>query len=108
MDTVDFKGRYRQDRHQSPFCKKTTVNSAFELLFEGVAQKNSHLVLSYSDTGMIDLNTILALSTKSLPSYETTVLEKNHVHSKMGRSDEKSQDVKEFIILFKKVTNAST
>ncbi|MAE84398.1 MAG: hypothetical protein CMB80_16775 [Flammeovirgaceae bacterium] len=105
---VDFKGRYRQDRHQSPFCKKTTVNSAFELLFEGVAQKNSHLVLSYSDTGMIDLNTILALSTKSLPSYETTVLEKNHVHSKMGRSDEKSQDVKEFIILFKKVTNAST
>lgn len=105
---VDFKGRYRQDRHQSPFCKKTTVNSAFELLFEGVAQKNSHLVLSYSDTGMIDLNTILGLSTKSLPSYETIVLEKDHVHSKMGRSDEKSQDVKEYIILFKKATNAST
>ena len=105
---VDFKGRYRQDRHQSPFCKKTTVNNAFSSLFDGVFQKNSHLVLSYSDTGMINLNTILALSNKALPGYKTTILEKDHIHSKMGRSDESSQDVKEYIILFKKNINDRT
>lgn len=102
---VDFKGRYRQDRHQSPFCKKTTVNNAFNILFEGVAQKSSHLVLSYSDTGMINLDTILNLSKKSLAGYQTNVLQKDHIHSKMGRNDEKSQEVKEFIILFKKINH---
>nr|WKN34383.1 DNA adenine methylase [Tunicatimonas sp. TK19036] len=100
---VDFKGRYRHDRHQSPFCKKTTVYNAFKLLFQGVKDKKSHLVLSYSDTGMINLDTISELAEEFLPFYQSTILKKEHTHSNMGRSEEKSQDVMEYAILFKRV-----
>lgn len=99
---VSFKGRYRDDRHQSPFCKKTTVKQAFKSMFEGVYIKKSHLALSYADTGMIGLDTIIDISKNTLKNYTNEVLIKNHTHSKMGRSDEKSQEVKEYIILFKK------
>ena len=99
---VEYKGRYRNDRHQSPFCKKTTVNKAFNALFYGVKNKKAHLALSYSDTGMISLEHIQWLGEKALgSSYSIQVLEKDHIHSTMGRSDEKHQDVKEFILLFK-------
>lgn len=100
--TVSFKGRYRNDRHQSPFCKKTTVKNAFDLMFEGVALKKSHLALSYSDTGMIDLEKIIEISKNHLSTYKCDILEKSHIHSTMGRSDEKNQNVKEYIILFKR------
>jgi len=102
--TVAHKGRYREDRHQSPFCKKTTVKKAFEDLFIAVKVKEAHLALSYSDTGMITLNQITEVADSILKNcYETTILEKEHVNSKMGRSDEKSQIVTEYIILFKKI-----
>lgn len=100
---VEYKGRYREDRHQSPFCKKTTVNKAFENLFEGVFLKKSHLVLSYSDTGMITLDEINFIANKIFSKkYTSWVKAKDHVHSKMGRSDAQSQDVKEYTLLFRR------
>jgi len=97
------KGRYRDDRHQSPFCKKTTVNSAFTSLFEEIKKKNAHLVLSYSDSGMITLQEIERLANNIFKNnYIYKPLEKDHIHSTMGRSDERQQDVKEYILLFKK------
>lgn len=99
---VEHKGRYRNDRHQSPFCKKTTVNKAFNALFHAVKKKKSHLALSYSDTGMISLEHIQLLGKNAFGNqYTMQVLEKDHIHSTMGRSDEKNQDVTEFILLFK-------
>lgn len=101
---VLYKGRYRDDRHQSPFCKKSTVDQAFKNLFEGVKFRKSHLVLSYSDTGMISLENIKNLGSEVFGrEYKTTVLEKEHKHSNMGRSDQKEQDVKEYAVLFKKI-----
>lgn len=101
---VAHKGRYREDRHQSPFCKKTTVKQAFTGLFNGVKLKRAHLALSYSDTGMISLTQIEALAKNVFEDkYAITILEKDYKHSTMGRSDEKEQDVKEYIILFKKL-----
>jgi adenine-specific DNA-methyltransferase len=97
------KGRYRDDRHQSPFCKKTTVNQAFNDLYIAVKENKSHLVLSYSDTGMITLDQLTNLGINIFGNqYTVDVLEKDHIHSKMGRSDEKDQDVTEYIILFKR------
>lgn len=99
---VYYKGRYRDDRHQSPFCKKTTVKKAFLMLFEAVKHKKSHLVLSYSDTGMISLEEIQKLGKQFLTDqYSSYVLDKSHTHSKMGRSDLKNQDVTEYSIVFK-------
>ena len=101
---VLYKGRYRDDRHQSPFCKKTTVKEAFTALFEGIKYKKAHLVLSYCDTGMISLETIKKLGKKTLGKrYSVQVLDIDHIHSKMGRSDVKQQDVKEYAILFKRI-----
>ncbi|MFA0962072.1 DNA adenine methylase [Roseivirga sp. BDSF3-8] len=101
---VLFKGRYRDDRHQSPFCKKKTVEGAFTHLFEGVKFRDAHLVLSYSDTGMISLEDILNISEKTLnQGYERQVLDIDHIHSKMGRSDIRHHDVKEYAILFKRI-----
>jgi len=100
---VLYKGRYREDRHQSPFCKKTTVKKAFSSLFNGINYKKSHLVLSYSDTGMINLGDIIKLSKECLQDqYIYEVLKKEHVHSKMGRNDIRQQDVTEYSILFKR------
>ncbi|MBB3057737.1 DNA adenine methylase [Mucilaginibacter gotjawali] len=97
------KGRYRDDRHQSPFCKKTTVNQAFSALFECIKKTNSHLVLSYSDSGMIKLQDIERLAYVIFQDdYIYSLLEKDHIHSTMGRSDERQQDVKEYILIYKK------
>ncbi len=97
------KGRYRDDRHQSPFCKKTTVYNAFISLFEAIKKANSHLVLSYSDSGMITLKEIEELANNIFKEdYTYKPLEKDHIHSTMGRSDERQQDVKEYILLFQK------
>lgn len=101
---VAHKGRYREDRHQSPFCKKTTVKQAFIGLFNGVKLKEAHLALSYSDTGMISLTQIQTLAKNIFEDkYTIAILEKDYKHSTMGRSDEKEQDVKEYVVIFKKL-----
>lgn len=101
---LHYKGRYRTDRHQSPFCKKTTVVEAFVKLFEGVKFQKSHMVLSYSDTGMITLEDLRSLACKTLgKEYSTNVLNIDHKHSKLGRNDEKESDVIEYALLFKRI-----
>lgn len=100
---VHYKGRYRDDRHQSPFCLKTKVDFAFTNLFNGVKSRKAHLSLSYADTGMIDMEKIIKLGENVLGNkYTTTILTKDHVHSKMGRSDVKEQNVLEYIINFRR------
>ena len=100
---VFFKGRYRDDRHQSPFCKKTTVEKAFAQLFEGVKQSQSHFVLSYSDTGMITLSRIKEISNLIFKNdYKVTEKSIDHTHSKLGRNDKKYLDVKEYLLIFER------
>lgn len=102
--TVKYKGRYREDRHQSPFGKRTEVCNAFKVLFENVRARDSHIILSYSDNGMISQDKILEIG-KSVfgTSYQNEVWTKGHIHSKMGRSDEHNMDVNELIISYKKI-----
>ncbi len=97
-----YKGRYRTDRHQSPFCKKTEVVGAFKILFEKVKDKNSKLLLSYSNTGMISLECILDIANKTLgKNYSVSIKAVDYIHSTMGRSDDKSREVKEYLIVAK-------
>lgn len=64
---LKYKGRYRTDRHQSPFCKTSTVNKAFEDLFDVVKTGNHELILSYSDgsANAINLKELLLLLVQS-------------------------------------------
>ncbi len=99
---VDHKGRYRSDRHQSPFGRKTEVKKAFQDLFLGIKKKKSNLILSYSNTGMISLEEIIQIATDSIGKiYDVSYKEQDYKHSTMGRSDDKNKDVKEYLVIAK-------
>lgn len=93
------KGRYRVDRHQSPFCIASKVNDAFELLFKGIKQSNSNLVLSYSNTGMIDLETLNDISTTILTGRKIELITTDHQHMTLGRTGIRHRDVKECLLI---------
>lgn len=97
------KGRYREDRHQSPFCIKSQVASAFSDLFQGVKDKKNHLILSYSNTGMIDLDELTDLASDELGkgyAVWSEIIDYNHMT--MGRRQDRSREVQEAIIIAQK------
>jgi len=100
---VVVKGRYRVDRHQSPFCIRTQVRSAFIDLFSGVKESASDLLLSYSNTGMIDIDELINLATDSFGEhYEVWYENIDHDHMTMGRRNDRARQVKESLIMAKK------
>lgn len=95
------KGRYREERHQSPFCIKTKVPKAFEDLFSGILKKRHNLALSYSNTGMISLDELGDLARSVLNGYyNMELLTQDYQHMTMGRKNDRSRDVQECLILF--------
>lgn len=69
---VKHKGRYRTDRYQSEYCKKTDVRAAFRHMFEGIVEKKSDLILSYtnSNTNTILFDELLRIVCESFDSLE--------------------------------------
>lgn len=99
---VNYKGRYRKERHQSPFCKKTEVKDAFAEMFNKIKIKKSNMVLSYSNTGMISLEELLKMAAQNFgQEYDISYKEVNYKHSTMGRRDDKSRNVQEYLITAK-------
>jgi adenine-specific DNA-methyltransferase len=100
---IDHKGRYRSDRHQSPFSQKTAAVAAFEQLFEGIIRQKSQMVLSYSNKGVIDIEQIQQLAQKKFGSTDYTVSARtlDHKHSTMGRFEDHEREVVEYLIIAK-------
>jgi adenine-specific DNA-methyltransferase len=98
-----YKGRYRTDRHQSPFCVKTKVKGAFQILFQKANDTNSSLVLSYSNTGMISLEELEEIGNNTFIGYESEIRTVDYKHSTMGRQGDKTRDVSEAILIFKPI-----
>lgn len=97
---VLYKGRYRTDRHQSPFCIRTQVQGAFREMFSRIVNRESHLVLSYSDTGMINLDELIELANEEFGDrYEVNVRYQDYLHSTMGRKEDKNRNVQESLII---------
>lgn len=97
------KGRYRVDRHQSPFCIRTQVVGAFVDLFDGVGKSGSDLLLSYSNTGMIEIDELIELSVSTLGSgYRIWTENMDHSHKTMGRSGDFDRDIQESLIIAKR------
>jgi len=92
----EHKGRYRTDRHQSPFCQKQNVEEAFKILIEACARSSCHILLSYADTGMINMERILELLKQN--KFSVSIKEINYDHSTMGRSGHKTNKIKEYLI----------
>lgn len=100
---LKYKGRYRTDRHQSPFSKSKDVRIAFEKMFNKINLKQAQLILSYSSTGMIRLDEIVEIANSSFDfNYDISVKSIDHLHSTMGRSEDKSREVKEYLIIAKR------
>jgi adenine-specific DNA-methyltransferase len=100
---LEYKGRYRDDRHQSPFDKRKEVTNAFQLLFKAVDERKSHLVLSYSDNGLLKFDELLEIGERMMGNYyDISYIEKTYIHSKMGRSDENRLDVNELLFSFRR------
>lgn len=47
---INYKGRYRDDRYQSPFCIKSKANYEFDELIKACSGLKKTLLISYSDT----------------------------------------------------------
>lgn len=94
------KGRYREERHQSPFSIRSLVPEAFKRLFQGSSASNSNLVLSYSDTGLFALDDLCDLASDTLGSnYSIRTLYLNHQHMTMGRKDDRHREVQEALLI---------
>lgn len=93
------KGRYRENRHQSPFCIKSKVKDAFSDLFKGVSLSGSNLVLSYSNTGMISLDELYQIGKSTLPNKKLEIMSIDHQHMTMGRKEDRQRSVKESLLL---------
>ena len=93
------KGRYRSDRHQSPFCIRSQVEGAFKDLFYGVRVSNSNLVLSYSNTGMISLDALGRLAADEFEGRSVEVVSTDYKHMTLGRQFDRHRNVEECLIL---------
>jgi adenine-specific DNA-methyltransferase len=93
------KGRYREERHQSPFCIRTQVKQAFAALFAGVNESDSNLVLSYSNTGMISIEEIHELAKTYFQGRKIELLLTDHKHMTLGRQFDRHRNVEECLFL---------
>jgi len=92
-------GRYRSDRHQSPFCVRTKVRKAFHDIIEPIAQTGKKLVISYSNTGMITLDDLQHDCERAFGKSRVQVVSSDYMHATMGRRGDKHREVKELLIV---------
>ncbi|EQC44459.1 DNA adenine methylase [Bacteriovorax sp. DB6_IX] len=91
-----FKGRYRTDRHQSPFCQKQNVAKAFEYLYDAASKNRKKVILSYADTAMISLAELEEIATDKGLTFDAREID--YDHSTMGREGHKSNQIKEYLV----------
>lgn len=69
-------------------------------MFDGVKDSDSDLLLSYSNTGMIDIEELISLAVHEFGSkYRVWFEDIDHDHMTMGRRGDRSRDVKESLII---------
>lgn len=93
----EFYGRYRTDRHQSPFCIRNQVADALESIVQPVSDLKRVLVFSYSNTGMITLEELVSLCGRGFK--RVTVKKNDYLHATMGRRGDKNREVEETLII---------
>lgn len=98
---LEYKGRYRTDRHQSPFSQKSNAPSAFSDMFEKIVERNCQMVLSYSGTGVISIEEVekILFAHFDKAKYNIKILALDYKHSTMGRAEDKDRDVIEYLII---------
>ena len=93
-ERIPSRGAYREERHQSKFCIRSTAPGAFDALFRGVRELDLPLVLSYSphETGdgthprVVSMDQIIELARAHYDRVEVCVVE-GITHSKFNSSE---------------------
>jgi len=84
---IAYKGRYRTDRHQSPFAHKEKVNNAIGKVCEIAREGGAILVSSYSRGGVVpDDDAFRSILEKYYPSKNISIKKLSSVHSKLGQA----------------------
>jgi len=94
-----FYGRYRSDRHQSPFCVRTKVKKAFQDIIVPVAKAKKKLVISYANTGMISLEDLTQECEVEFGPSRVRIISSDYLHATMGRRGDKHREVQELLIV---------
>jgi len=85
---VAFSGRYRKDRHQSPFAQKENVPKAIGHICEVTRDAKTMLVISYSQGGIIPTaDAFRAILEGYYPSENIELRRLASVHSKLGQTE---------------------
>ncbi|MFH0766059.1 MAG: hypothetical protein V2A61_06540, partial [Calditrichota bacterium] len=85
---ISYAGRYRGDRHQSPFARKDLAAGAVGLVCEIAREGNAELVVSYSQGGVIpNSEAFRAILEKYYPSDRIELRLLSSAHSKLGKAD---------------------
>ncbi|MDP8228549.1 MAG: DNA adenine methylase [Candidatus Electryoneaceae bacterium] len=85
---IAFAGRYRTDRHQSPFAKKETVAKALGHICRYVRSVGTILVISYSQNGVIQNTKQFRAILEQYYSPKNIKLKSRHAsHSKFGQAE---------------------
>lgn len=107
-ELIPSRGAYREERHQSDFCIRSTAPAAFEALFISAREHDLPLVLSYSpheaDDGthprVVSMNQIVALARAHYDRVEFRVVD-GVTHNKLNRSGLKLKERDHAEILLK-------
>ncbi len=98
---LQYRGRYRENRFQSPFDQKRNVFRAFESLFSAVRERSCHLLLSYSDNALLSEEQIDEIASRCLGNeYQKVRSSRDYLHMTMGRNDVGSMAVHELLLSY--------
>lgn len=102
------RGYYREERHQSPFCIRSTAPAAFDSLFRAARESDVALVLSYSPHEAGDGTHPRVVSTSQITElansyYRNVVVSRvdGVIHNQLNRSDLKLKSREHAEILIK-------
>lgn len=99
-----FKGRYREDRHQSPFSQKTRAEGEFNEMLKLLSNNSSAtLAISYSDNSIIKpIDSLLNLAEKY---YKVSSVKNGYIHSAQGSrfrvNGKGNKDIYEYLLICK-------
>jgi adenine-specific DNA-methyltransferase len=89
--SLKHKALYRTDRYKSGFCYKNTVENEFEFIMREVSDRESALVISYSEKGVMPVEKLELLGKKYFKHVE--MRRNSYAHSTLGKGKENINEV---------------
>lgn len=86
---IEFFGRYRSDRYQSPFCIRSEALIEFEKMIELCCKRNKNLVISYSDTAQCILSKEEVVNICKKWYSKTSIKEIDYLYRNFGQKPNK-------------------